>query len=255
MTAQPVIIGVNFGPPTTTSQLPVTTQDGGQFLVTALADLATLATAISTALTDVTTADTDMEALVTNLATVVTDANTSSTDATASDNDTATSLADFDLVATTATNGIVALLNTSGGGPLTYNSGTHQYSGACGTSSTISQANGNALITLLNTLGSAIVAAKAATAAGKTAAATCATDATTAQTNGNTTEAAIDVALADVTALSTSTVSTDITNGQAILTSNLIVRTDKSVCATQSVLNAGLVAALALVNANTILPP
>ena len=105
-------------------------------------------------------------------------------------------------------------------------------------------------------------AAKAATATAKTDAATAKTAtaatktvATTASTDAVTTQTASDTAVTDVGLLSTATVSADITSGTAALTNDLTIRTDKAKCATQSVMNAGLVAALALVNADTILPP
>jgi len=101
--------------------------------------------------------------------------------------DLATTVTDLDLVATTASTGLVALLNTAGGGPLTYSTATHQYSGNAGTSSTISQSNGNALITLINTMATALLAAQA--------------DAVAAKGNGPF-DVVVDVNLANVTSLS-----------------------------------------------------
>lgn len=73
--------------------------------------------------------------------------------------DPSQALADFDAAATTATTGGVALL-TGAGSTVAYSTATHQYSGVAATSSTISQANGNALIALLNTVGADLVTAK-----------------------------------------------------------------------------------------------
>ena len=259
MTAQPVIIGVQLGSPNTASQVPVTTQDGAQYITLAVADLATLTTNIGTAQTDSTASDNDMATLtgslgtgVTNINTVKTDTATAKGDATTADTDVGTAQTNFD----TAMNSLV-----TGMGVVTYSSMTHQFSGTFSGSVTVTQTNGNNLIAALNTALTALIAAKTATAltvtdatTADTAAATAQTQVSLCQTQGASTKVATAAAKAADAALSTSAVSTDLTNASAVLAQNVLIRTDKGVCLTASELNGALVAALALVTANAILP-
>lgn len=81
-----------------------------------------------------------------------------SADATSGNNNNTTALADFDLVGNNATNNIAAAF----GGTVSYSATTHQYSGTMSASATVTSTMGNAIVTLLNTLGTQILATQTA---------------------------------------------------------------------------------------------
>jgi hypothetical protein len=156
----------------------------------------------------------------------------------------ATALADFKLIATTATNGLVAIFNNQ-----TFTAGTCQLSGTPGSSVTPSQAVQEALIAILNTYGTAIVAANVAIAAVAATQASLTTD--IASTVSTTATAATDAATAKT---ATALVITDLT-AAIIGTNDLVLSIDLVKAPTYSVIEIAMLRMLKALAGSSYVSP
>src|SRR5579859_902824 len=158
-----IAIAVNIGTPNSAGLFPVSTTSVASGIGQAQTDLSTLATEIASAATAAATADTDVGTVVTDLATAVSDMTTLLANADAA---MGTNLAS------------TALAQLFG---LGYSS--HQITGTVGGGGvTISQANANALVTLINTMLTSILTTQTALTTAQTANTTAKTAADAANT-------------------------------------------------------------------------
>jgi hypothetical protein len=180
--------------------ISATAWNSGSATLNELQSNGSYAQAQAAVMTDLTNVETANTALGTIVATAVTDAATAVTDATTANTDVATAITDFTAAVGTASgDSLIELLNNQ-----TWTAATLQLSGTPGAGGvSLTQAQQEGLITLINAVGTALVAAKAATVASLAAATQANTDVGTVSTDSGTLSSDLTQLEADVNVFGT----------------------------------------------------